>query len=92
MSEIMIYKRIKQLYYVSNDHKRKVIAMQKRLYRIREGKKLCGVCGGIAEYFDLDPTVVRLATALLCIFAGAGIPAYIIAALIVPEKPLGIDP
>ena len=68
--------------------------MQKRLYRVREGKKLCGVCGvcgGIAEYFDLDPTVVRLATALLCIFAGAGVAAYIIAAIIVPEKPLGID-
>lgn len=80
------------MYYDTNYQKRKVIAMEKKLYRIREGKKLCGVCGGIAEYFDLDPTVVRLATALLCIFAGAGVAAYIIAAIIVPEKPLGIDP
>lgn len=65
--------------------------MQKRLYRVREGKQICGVCGGIAEYFELDPTVVRLATALLCIFAGAGVVAYIIAAIIVPEKPLEIN-
>lgn len=65
--------------------------MQKRLYRIEEGKFLCGVCGGIAEYFNLDPTVVRLIWALFCCVAGGGILAYIIAAVIMPVKTLGIE-
>ncbi len=61
--------------------------MEKKLYRIREGKKLAGVCGGIAEYFDLDPTVVRLIWALVSVFAGAGLIAYIVCAFVIPEKP-----
>lgn len=65
--------------------------MEKRLYRVEEGKMLCGVCGGIAEYFKLDPTIVRLAWALLCCMAGGGILAYIIAAVIMPVKPLSIE-
>ena len=40
--------------------------MSKRIYKIRDQKKLCGVCAGVAEYFDLDPTVVRLALVLFC--------------------------
>ena len=60
--------------------------MEKRLYRIEEGKKVAGVCGGVAEYFNIDPTVVRLAWALVSAFAGAGIVAYIAAAIIMPEK------
>ncbi len=44
--------------------------MKKRLYRVEEGKMLAGVCGGIAEYFDLDPTIVRLAWILFCAAAG----------------------
>ena len=61
--------------------------MQKRLYRIVEGKMIAGVCGGIAEYLNIDPTVVRLIWALLAL-GGAGILDYIIAALIIPVKPL----
>ena len=59
--------------------------MSKKLYRIEEGKKLCGVCGGIAEYFNIDATLVRL---LWAIFAccGGGILAYIIAAIIMPNE------
>ena len=60
--------------------------MKKRLYRIEEGKMIAGVCGGIAEYFDLDPTVVRLGWVLFSAEAGGGILAYIIAALIIPVK------
>ena len=45
-----------------------------------------GVCGGLAEYFALDPTVVRVATVLLAVFAGLSIWVYIIAALIMPKK------
>lgn len=58
----------------------------KRLYKIEEGKKIAGVCGGIAEYFDVDPTLIRLLWILLVCFAGSGILAYIIAAIVMPEK------
>lgn len=60
--------------------------MKKRLYRIDKGKKLCGVCGGIAEYFDIDPTIVRLLWAFLVLCVGTGILAYIVAAIIIPTK------
>ena len=60
--------------------------MQKKLYRVREGKVLAGVCGGIAEYFNLDPTVIRVIWALLAA-TGSGVLAYIICALIIPENP-----
>ena len=46
---------------------------------------LCGVCGGIAEYFDIDPTLVRLAWVILTCFGGAGFWAYLIAAIIIPR-------
>ena len=51
--------------------------MKKRLCKIEQGKKLDGVCGGIAEYFDIDPTLVRLAWTLFITCAGSGIVAYI---------------
>lgn len=60
--------------------------MKKRLYKIEEGKKLCGVCGGIAEYFDVDPTLIRLLWVILVLCVGTGILAYIVAALIMPSK------
>ena len=65
--------------------------MKKRLYRVEEGKMLCGVCAGIAEYFDIDPTMVRLGFALLCIFAAGGLLAYIVEAIIIPVKPPYIE-
>lgn len=65
--------------------------MNKRLYRVNEGKMIAGVCGGVAEYFNIDPTVVRVGWAILGCFAGGGILAYIVAALIIPVKPLGIE-
>lgn len=57
----------------------------KRLYKSSVNCMLCGVCGGIAEYFDIDPTLVRLAWVILTCFGGAGIWAYIIAAIIIPR-------
>ena len=59
--------------------------MKKRLYRSKKDKLLAGVCGGLAEYFDVDPSLVRLATVLLCLYAGTGLLVYIIAAIIIPE-------
>lgn len=58
----------------------------KRLYRSRTNKMLCGVCGGLAEYFNIDPTIVRLLVVLLACGAGSGLLAYIIAAIIIPEQ------
>lgn len=60
----------------------------KRLRKSNREKKICGVCGGIGEYFNIDPTIVRLAWVLLFFAFGVGIIAYIIAALVMPE---GID-
>ena len=61
--------------------------MQKRLYRT-EGPdaKLLGVCGGIAEYFNIDPTLVRLGWIILLCCFGSGLLAYLIAAIVIPKK------
>ena len=48
---------------------------------------LDGVCAGVAEYFNIDPTLVRLGWVLFCAMGGGGIPAYIIAAIIIPRNP-----
>lgn len=50
-----------------------------------QDRKICGVCGGIAEYFGIDPTIVRIVWALAALFAGTGVLTYIIAALLMPE-------
>lgn len=60
--------------------------MDKRLYRSRDERKLAGVCGGIAEYFNIDPTLVRLGWVIAIFCAGGGILAYLIAMIIIPEK------
>ncbi len=62
--------------------------MKKRLYLSKKYKQLAGVCGGFAEYFDIDPTVVRLAWILLTVIpGGAGLILYIVAAIIMKEEP-----
>lgn len=62
--------------------------MEKKLYRSQDNKMICGVCAGIAEYFHIDPTVTRLAFAILACFGGSGILAYFVAAIIIPPKPI----
>ena len=63
--------------------------MDKKLYRSRNSKMLAGVCGGLADYLNMDPTLVRVLYALLSFFSAAfpGIIVYIILALIIPEEP-----
>lgn len=61
--------------------------MNKRLYKSKENRMLDGVCGGIAEYLNVDPTFVRLLWVLFCVMGGSGILAYIIAAIIIPPTP-----
>lgn len=63
--------------------------MGKKLYRSKTDRKLVGVCGGIAEYFGIDATLVRAIWAIASIFAAAGIIAYIACAFLIPEKPDG---
>ncbi len=60
--------------------------MKKKLYKSKTDKKLCGVCGGVAEYFDIDPTVARLAWVAFTLLGGSGILAYIIAAIVMPVE------
>ena len=66
--------------------------MYKKLYRSVTDKMLGGVCGGLAEYFDIDPVIVRLIFVLAVIFGGSGILAYIILWIIIPQKPYFITP
>ena len=61
--------------------------MNKKLYRSKIDKKLAGVCAGLAEYLNMDATIIRLIWVLLVLFAGCGALAYIICALVIPEKP-----
>lgn len=59
----------------------------KRLYKSKIDKKLCGVCGGLAEYFNIDSTIIRLGLVILVACFGTGILAYIVAAIIMPDYP-----
>ena len=60
---------------------------KKKLYKNIKEKKLCGVCAGLAKYFSIDATIVRLALVAFCLLGGCGILAYIIAAIVIPEEP-----
>lgn len=61
--------------------------MNKKLYLSKNDKKLAGVCGGIGEFFEVDPTLIRLAWALFAL-TGAGVVAYAIAAVVIPDRPM----
>ena len=63
--------------------------MEKKLYRNTSNKAIAGVCAGLAEYINIDPTIVRVIWALIGL-SGAGIIAYLVCALIIPEKPSNI--
>lgn len=58
----------------------------KRIYRSRQDRMVCGVCGGIAEYFDLDPSLVRLGWIIFSAMGGSGFIDYIIAAIVIPSR------
>jgi len=60
----------------------------KKLYRSRVDRKIVGVCGGLAEYFGIDPTLVRLLFVLGLIFVGGTLLAYLILAIVIPEEPV----
>ena len=60
---------------------------EKRLYLFNVDKKICGVCGGVGEYFGIDSTVIRVVWAILGLVYDTGLLAYIIAALVIPRSP-----
>lgn len=68
--------------------------MNKKLYKSRTDKMLCGVLGGFAEYLGVDSTIVRIIYAVLSLFSAGfpGIIIYIICALVIPEKPFDVEP
>jgi phage shock protein C len=61
--------------------------MTKKLYRSRTNKMIAGVCAGLGDFFELDPTLIRLGAVVLVLAAGVGILAYIVAWIIVPQQP-----
>lgn len=61
--------------------------MTKRLYRSGREKMLGGVCGGLGEYFDVDPTIIRLGMVIAIFGAGLGLFAYLVAWIVIPQNP-----
>ena len=61
--------------------------MKNKLYKSNSDKMVSGVCGGIAEYFNIDSTIVRLALVLFILVGGSGLLAYIICAIVIPQNP-----
>ena len=59
----------------------------KELHRSTKDRKLAGICGGIGEYFELDPTIIRVLFVVFSVFLGGGILAYIILWLVMPQEP-----
>lgn len=62
--------------------------MEKKLYRSRTNYMIAGICGGLGEYFSIDPTIIRLAFAFAMVLGGAGFLAYLIAWIIIPLEPI----
>lgn len=60
--------------------------MQKRIYKVEEGKKVFGVCGGVAEYFDIDPVIIRVIWGIAILAYGTGLIAYLVCAFVFPKK------
>ncbi|MBN1148332.1 MAG: PspC domain-containing protein [Anaerolineales bacterium] len=63
----------------------------KKLYRSRTDRMIGGVCGGLGEYFNIDPTLVRVLFIFTALFGGPGLIAYLIMLIIVPEEPMPHD-
>ena len=71
---------------VAREERRKGEIKMKKLYRSSTNKMVAGVCGGIGEYFNVDPTLVRLGFVALSFLAGGGLLVYILATIIIPKE------
>jgi phage shock protein C len=65
------------------------MAQTRKLYRSRTDRKLAGVCGGLAQYFNADPTLIRVLFVVLALLGGPGLVMYLVLWIIVPEEPQG---
>lgn len=65
------------------------MAQTRRLYRSRTNRKLAGVCGGLAQYFNTDATLIRALFVVFALLAGPGLVVYLVLWIVVPEEPLG---
>ncbi len=70
---------------------REVPMTKKKLYRSRENRMIAGVCGGLGDYFDIDPTLIRLAAVFFSLWWGGGVLLYLLAWFIIPEAPESSD-
>ena len=68
---------------------RSAMAQTRRLYRSRTDRKLAGVCGGLAQYFNTDVTLLRVLFVVLAVLGGPGLVIYLLMWILVPEEPLG---
>ena len=68
---------------------RRTMAQTRRLYRSRTNRKLAGVCGGLARYFNTDATLMRVLFVVLALLGGPGLVIYLVLWLVVPAEPLG---
>ena len=64
------------------------MAETRTLYRSRSNRQIAGVCGGLAQYFNIDPTLVRVLMVVLAVFGGSGLLIYLVLWVVVPEEPL----
>ncbi len=65
--------------------------MDKKLYRSSSDSKIAGVCGGLGEYFNIDPTIIRIIAVLLIFADGVGLIGYIIAWIVMPKRAMGLE-
>lgn len=62
--------------------------MKRKLYKSEDNRLICGVCGGLGEFFGVDATIVRLIWVLLTLLGGSGVLLYLIAAILIPREPV----
>ena len=63
------------------------MSAQKKLYRSRSNRMIAGICGGLGEYFNIDPTLIRLAVVFFTLWWGGGLLLYLVAWFVIPEAP-----
>ena len=68
------------------------MAETRKLYRSRSNRQVAGVCGGLAEYFSMDPTLIRVLFVVLAVLGGSGLVLYLALWIIVPNAPQGVSP
>ena len=86
---LVIKKKSRKYSYLKQIKNKEFYIMKKKLYKSVKDRKLTGVCGGIAEYFDIDSNIVRILWLILVLCAGTGLLAYIICAIILDDNPNG---